>query len=135
MNANPQRPGQKPNHNPKVGLVVDSKIVSNYYFDFYLSSHRGELGTTRPSRYIVLYNDSNFTGDEIHKTTYYLSHLFPRCTKVVRLVNKSKTFFDYIGNFFLYTKLNLLSILKCTTTSPICTFGSKESSILLIHYG
>lgn len=40
-------------------------------------------GTTRPTRYTVLHDESEFTGDEIQKTTYYLSHLFPRCSKVV----------------------------------------------------
>ena len=30
--------------NPKPGMVVDNTIVSNYFFDFYLSAHFGALG-------------------------------------------------------------------------------------------
>ena len=30
--------------NPKPGMVVDKDIVSDYYYDFYLSAHFGALG-------------------------------------------------------------------------------------------
>ena len=33
--------------NAKPGLVVDNKIVSNFYYDFYLSAHYGALGKFR----------------------------------------------------------------------------------------
>lgn len=65
------------------GTVIDNTITSNYYHDFYLCAHFGALGTSRPTRYIVLHDDSEFSGDEIQQTTNLLSYLFPRCTKAV----------------------------------------------------
>ena len=32
------------NGNPLPGMVVDNTIVSNFYYDFYLSAHYGALG-------------------------------------------------------------------------------------------
>jgi len=72
--------------NAKPGLIVDQGINSNFYSDFYLCAHRGALGTTRPTRYTILYDQSGFSVDDIQKVTYYLCHLFPRCMKTISLV-------------------------------------------------
>jgi len=72
--------------NSKPGLVVDNSIASNFFNDFYLTAHKGPKGTSRPTRYITLYDQSGFSGDEIQLTTYYLCHLFPRCLKSVSVV-------------------------------------------------
>jgi len=67
------------------GLAVDTGIVSNYY-EFFLTSHRGLKGTSRPARYTVIYDNSPFSSDDLQKTVYYLCHLFARCSKAVGLV-------------------------------------------------
>ena len=51
-------------------LQVDTGIVSPEGFDFYLCSHFGVQGTSRPARYHVLWDDSGFNADEIQAITY-----------------------------------------------------------------
>ena len=59
---NPQDPKQadKRSENCKAGTIVDSDIVHPTEFDFYLQSHAGLLGTSRPAHYSVLYDESDF---------------------------------------------------------------------------
>ena len=47
--------------NCKAGTVVDSDITHPLEMDFYLQSHGGLLGTSRPAHYNVLYDENNFT--------------------------------------------------------------------------
>ena len=43
------------------GTVVDSDVVNPVEFDFYLLSHGGTLGTSRPTHYNVLIDENKFT--------------------------------------------------------------------------
>jgi hypothetical protein len=56
--------------------------LSLWYVSLYLN---GLLqGVTRPTKYHMLWNDDdNMTTDEIEQLTYYLCHLFSRCTRSV----------------------------------------------------
>ncbi|XP_067047269.1 protein argonaute-2-like isoform X2 [Acropora muricata] len=65
------------------GTTVDSGITHPYEFDFYLCSHYGIQGTSRPMHYHVLYDDNNFTSDSLQQLTYQLCHVFARCTRSV----------------------------------------------------
>ena len=47
--------------NCPAGTVVDTDVVHPTEFDFYLQSHAGILGTSRPAHYSVLYDDNGFT--------------------------------------------------------------------------
>ncbi|CAG7831614.1 unnamed protein product [Allacma fusca] len=72
--------------NPEAGTVVDEDIVSCGTTDFYLISHKGRLqGTSRPTRYQVLWDDSNFSMNEIETLTYYMCHMYARCTQSVKI--------------------------------------------------
>jgi len=68
------------NHTANVppGLVVDTDIVHPGQFSFFLNSHRALQGTNRPALYHVLYDEIQFTADELQLLTYYLCFTDPR---------------------------------------------------------
>ena len=47
--------------NCPAGTVVDRDVVHPTEFDFYLQSHGGLLGTSRPAHYSVLYDENGFS--------------------------------------------------------------------------
>ncbi|XP_031265683.1 protein argonaute 7-like [Pistacia vera] len=74
------------NDNIPPGTVVDTVITHPREFDFYLCSHWGVKGTSRPTHYHILWDDNHFTSDELQKLVYNLCYTFVRCTKPVSLV-------------------------------------------------
>ncbi|ESQ51256.1 hypothetical protein EUTSA_v10016181mg [Eutrema salsugineum] len=68
------------------GTVVDTKICHPTEFDFYLNSHSGIQGTSRPAHYHVLYDDNGFTADALQMLTNNLCYTFARCTRSVSIV-------------------------------------------------
>jgi len=71
------------NNNALAGTVVDHGINHPTEGDFYLLSHEGIQGTSRPCHYQVLWDDSDLTADELETLAYYLCHLYSRCTRSV----------------------------------------------------
>jgi eukaryotic translation initiation factor 2C len=67
------------------GTTVDVGITHPTEFDFYLCSHQGIQGTSRPSHYHVLWDDNNFDADELQRLTYQLCHTYVRCTRSVSI--------------------------------------------------
>lgn len=72
--------------NCQPGTCVDTTIVHPFEFDFYIQSHAGLLGTSRPTHYQVLQDDNKFTSDELQCLTYNLCHLYARATRTVSVV-------------------------------------------------
>ncbi|XP_019449897.1 PREDICTED: protein argonaute 10-like [Lupinus angustifolius] len=68
------------------GTVVDTKICHPTEFDFYLCSHAGIQGTSRPAHYHVLWDENNFTADGIQSLTNNLCYTYARCTRSVSVV-------------------------------------------------
>ncbi|KAI0305799.1 Piwi domain-containing protein, partial [Multifurca ochricompacta] len=67
------------------GLVVDKEVGSPHKSDFYLQSHPGLKGTSRPSHYVVLYNKLGFSIDIIQQISYFLCYAYARCTRSVSI--------------------------------------------------
>ncbi|XP_039124258.1 protein argonaute 1B-like isoform X2 [Dioscorea cayenensis subsp. rotundata] len=68
------------------GTVVDSKICHPTEFDFYLCSHAGIQGTSRPAHYHVLWDENKFSADELQSLTNNLCYTYARCTRSVSIV-------------------------------------------------
>ncbi|KAJ9552866.1 hypothetical protein OSB04_016911 [Centaurea solstitialis] len=68
------------------GTVVDSKICHPTEFDFYLCSHAGIQGTSRPAHYHVLWDENKFAADALQSLTNNLCYTYARCTRSVSIV-------------------------------------------------
>ncbi|KAI0646924.1 Piwi domain-containing protein [Trametes meyenii] len=69
--------------NCPAGLVVNQHITNPNYDDFYLQSHAGLLGTSRPSHYVILANEPNLNPAQIQMLTFHLCHAYVPATRSV----------------------------------------------------
>ncbi|GFU26646.1 protein argonaute-2 [Nephila pilipes] len=81
----PEHPsdGAGPMRNVPPGTTVDSTVTHPLNFDFYLYSHLGIKGTSKCCYYTVLHDDNKYGFDAIEKLSYYLCHIYVRCTKSI----------------------------------------------------
>ncbi|MFH4976680.1 hypothetical protein AB6A40_003389 [Gnathostoma spinigerum] len=73
------------NGNVPPGTVVDETITSPDLFDFYLCSHFGQIGTSRPAHYTVLYDSWHLSSDQWQQMAYALCHVYARCNRSVSI--------------------------------------------------
>ena len=67
------------------GTALDTGVVSPFGFDFYLTSHFGIQGTSRPTRYQVLWDETRSSSDQLQALTYALCHSYARCPRAVSI--------------------------------------------------
>ncbi|XP_035204495.1 LOW QUALITY PROTEIN: protein argonaute-4-like [Stegodyphus dumicola] len=67
------------------GTTVDTTITHPIYFDFFLCSHEGIQGTSKPAHYTVLHDDNNFTAKDFQKLCHFLCHIYAHCTRSVSI--------------------------------------------------
>lgn len=65
------------------GTVVDRQICHPTEFDFFLCSHAGIKGTSRPAHYHVLRDDNKFDADALQTLTNNLCYTYASCTRSV----------------------------------------------------
>ncbi|XP_074576149.1 protein argonaute MEL1-like [Curcuma longa] len=68
------------------GTVVDTKICHPTEFTFYLCSHAGIQGTSKPTHYHVLCDENSFSSNALQTLTYNLCYTYARCTRSVSIV-------------------------------------------------
>lgn len=68
------------------GTLVDQAIIHPFEFDFFLNSHAGIQGTSKPAHYHVLVDENGFGPDGMQLLTYWLCYLYCRCTRSVSYV-------------------------------------------------
>ncbi|CAF0788522.1 unnamed protein product [Adineta ricciae] len=72
--------------NVPAGTVVDSHDVTHATtYDFFLTSHQAQKGTSRPTHYHVLYDDNKLTPDQVQLLTYNLCYASARCTRSISI--------------------------------------------------
>ncbi|XP_023157555.1 protein argonaute MEL1 [Zea mays] len=74
------------------GTVVDTEICHPREFDFYLCSHAGIQGTSRPIHYHVLYDENRFSADGLQILTNNLCYTYARCTHAVSIASTNLEF-------------------------------------------
>jgi len=67
------------------GTVVDSNITHPSQFDYFLCSHFGIQGTSRPAHYHVLMDENKFSQEEMQAITFNMCHLYFRCNRSVSI--------------------------------------------------
>ncbi|XP_045601550.2 protein argonaute-2 [Procambarus clarkii] len=88
------------------GTVVDVGITHPHERDFYLCSHQGIQGTSKPTHYHILWDDNNMSMDELQSLTYSMCHLYSRCTRAVSL--PSPAYYAHLAAFRAKVHLNEL---------------------------
>lgn len=58
-------------------------LIPAIEFDFYLCSHPGLQGTSKPTHYHVLRDENQFTSDSLQELTYRMCYLYCRATRSV----------------------------------------------------
>ncbi|CAI2314807.1 unnamed protein product [Caenorhabditis sp. 36 PRJEB53466] len=71
--------------NVPAGTIVETGITVNNLFEFYLVSHAGIQGTSRPTKYVVMWDDNQMPPEDVHDMTYQLCHTQSRCTRSVSI--------------------------------------------------
>ncbi|CAI5441807.1 unnamed protein product [Caenorhabditis angaria] len=108
------------------GTTVDTGIVSPEGFDFYLCSHYGVQGTSRPARYHVLLDECKFTADEIQNITYGMCHTYGRCTRSVSIPTPVY-YADLVATrarCHVKRKLGLVDSIECDANSMTSSLAS-----------
>jgi eukaryotic translation initiation factor 2C len=62
------------------GTLVDSTITTSDKFDYFLCSHIGIRGTSRPCHYVVLHDENDFNLENNPILSYVLTCIFARST-------------------------------------------------------
>ncbi|KAK8924187.1 Protein argonaute 10 [Platanthera zijinensis] len=111
------------NGNILPGTVVDSKICHPTEFDFYLCSHAGIQGTSRPAHYHVLWDENNFTADGLQSLTNNLCYTYARCTRSVSVV--PPVYYAHLAAFRarFYVEPNTQESSSCGATWNKCEAG------------
>ncbi|KAI3894698.1 hypothetical protein MKX03_031628 [Papaver bracteatum] len=68
------------------GTVIDKQICHPRNNDFYICSHAGMIGTTRPTHYHVLMDEIGFTADDMQELVHSLSYVYQRSTTAISVV-------------------------------------------------
>jgi len=109
------------------GTVVDSDVTHPVRWDFYLLSHGGTHGTSRPTRYIVLIDENKFTYVSLDRFSAWLLLTLTLCpgltayslsrTRFVTLIRVLLAPSPYLHHFivmFIHS-LHVLLLTGCTS--------------------
>ncbi|KAG0700414.1 Protein argonaute-2 [Chionoecetes opilio] len=103
------------------GTTVDNTITHPTQKDFYLCSHLGITGTSRPTHYHVLWDDSDLPMEMLQNLTYSLCHLYSRCTQAVSI--PTPAYYAHLVAFRAKVHIQHL----CSTETSSLASGENES--------
>ena len=65
--------------------VVDTDVTTPWIPNFYLFGHSGIQGTSRPTKYSIIRDDSEASMDSVQSFMFALTHSYQRCSRSVSL--------------------------------------------------
>ncbi|KAL1447567.1 hypothetical protein MTO96_044249 [Rhipicephalus appendiculatus] len=105
------------------GTTVDSVVTHPLDFDFFLCSHFGIQGTSKPSHYYIVWDDSNFSADDLQKLSYYLCHTYARCARSVSI--PAPVYYAHLAAY--RAKNHVMSKVDVSSSSSDSSGGSADS--------
>jgi eukaryotic translation initiation factor 2C len=72
--------------NVQAGTFVDTGICSAHGYDFYLCSHAGLQGTSKPTYYYVLSDENKIPPNILANLTYKLCYMYTACTRAISTI-------------------------------------------------
>ncbi|KAH7983496.1 hypothetical protein HPB52_012348 [Rhipicephalus sanguineus] len=105
------------------GTTVDTVVTHPLDFDFFLCSHFGIQGTSRPAHYYIVWDDSNFSADELQKLSYYLCHTYARCSRSVSI--PAPVYYAHLAAF--RAKNHITSKVDLSSSSSDSSKGSGDT--------
>lgn len=106
------------------GTTVDTVVTHPVDFDFFLCSHAGIQGTSKPAHYYVVHDDSDFTSDDLQKLSYYLCHTYARCARSVSI--PAPVYYAHLAAF--RAKEHITSACNVPSGSSVSSGGSDTVS-------
>merc|ERR1712087_279958 len=78
--------GREQWHSPMPGTVVDRIITSNQWYDFFVVPSKAPMGAcARPTRFIVIRDDLQMSGDEIQAFTNQMCFMYQNWPGPIRV--------------------------------------------------
>ncbi|CAK8568369.1 unnamed protein product [Lathyrus sativus] len=75
-----------PQENVLPGTVIDNTVCHPKNNDFYMCAHAGNIGTSRPTHYHVLYDEIGFSSDNLQELVHSLCYVYQRSTNAISIV-------------------------------------------------
>lgn len=72
-------------------------FIHNLFFNFYYVNAHIFKGTSRPTKYHLIWDDNNLTEDALEQLTFYLCFMFARCTRSVSY--PAPTYYAHLAAF------------------------------------
>ncbi|KAL3217438.1 hypothetical protein MRX96_032389 [Rhipicephalus microplus] len=105
------------------GPTVDSVVTHPLNFNFFLCSHFGIQGTSKPSHYYIVWDDSNFSADDLQKLSFYLCHTYARCARSVSI--PAPVYYAHLAAY--RAKSHVIGKVDVSSSSSDSSGGSADS--------
>ncbi|KAH8032805.1 hypothetical protein MRX96_034897 [Rhipicephalus microplus] len=88
-----------------------------------INSTRQTMGTRKPSHYYIMWDDSNFSAEDLQKLSFYLCHTYARCARSVSV--PAPVYYTYLAAY--RAKSHMISKVDISSSSSDSSGGSADS--------
>ncbi|CAG8573881.1 2124_t:CDS:2 [Funneliformis mosseae] len=120
--------------NCPVVTVVESTITYPFEFDFYLQSHAGTRGTSRPTHNYVLCDENRFNADSLQTLSYNLCYSFARCTCAVYIVPPVSYAHLVCSRARFHSRSEILDDIDSENRNSVISYGMVKPELQRVMY-